>query len=103
MAHCTNLVVQTLTNFEVMKHVEDVLATPCPYFSSSPKPTLEFHKFATSLESKGNQIIRNINTRWISMFRPTKRVFEECKPLVTNMPVDAPKEPVAKNLSILLD
>ena len=75
VAHCTNLVVQTLTNFEVMKHVEDALATPCPYFSSSAKPTLEFHKFATCLESKGNHIIRNIKTRWVSMFRPTKRVL----------------------------
>lgn len=38
------------------------------------------------------------------MLRPTKRVFEEYKSLVTKMEVDAPKEPTTKkNLSMLLE
>jgi hypothetical protein len=104
MTHHTNLVVQTLSEFEVVKHVEDILAALYSYFSSSPKRSLEFQNLAACLESKGNKILRNVKTRWISMLGPARRVFEEYKPLVTKMAVDAPKElAVKKNLSMLLD
>ena len=104
MAHRTNLAVQTLSEFEVVRHVEDVLAALYSYFSSSPKRTLEFQKLAACLESKGNKILRNVKTRWISMLGPAKRLLEEYKPLVMKMAVDAPKEAAAKkNLSMLLD
>jgi hypothetical protein len=104
MAHRTNLAVETLSSFEVVKHVEDLLASLYSYFSSSPKRTLEFQKLAACLESKGNKILRNVKTRWISMLEPAKRVLEEYKPLVTKMVVDSPKELAAKqNLSMLLD
>jgi hypothetical protein len=104
MAHRTNLAVQTLSEFKVVKHVEDLLAALYSYFSSSPKRSLEFQKLAACLESKGNKILRNVKTRWISMLGPARRVLEEYKPLVTKMAVDAPKELAAKkNLSMLLD
>lgn len=92
MTHRTNLVVQTLSEFEVVKHVEDLLAAMYSYFSSSPKRNLEFQKLAVCLASKGNKIFRNVKNRWISMFGLARRVLEEYKPLVTKMAVDAPKE-----------
>ena len=94
-------VAQTLSNFEVVKHVEDpfqFLVELYSYFNSSPKHTLEFQNFATCLESEGNNIVRNVKTRWISMFGLAKRVCQEYKPLVTKMAADAPMELVAKNL-----
>ena len=42
MAHRTNLVVQPLSNFEVVKYVEDLLAALYLYFNSFPKRNLEF-------------------------------------------------------------
>ena len=42
MAYQTNLVVQTLYDFEVVKYVEDLLALLCSSFNFSPKLTLEF-------------------------------------------------------------
>jgi hypothetical protein len=103
MAHRANLVVQTLSVFEVIKHVEDLLATLYIFLlHSSPWWTLEFQKLATCLESEGNKVIRKVKTCWISMLRPTKRVIEEYKPLVTKMEVDAPKEPTTKKNSFML-
>jgi len=101
MTHCTNLVAQTLSNFEVVKHVEDPFQVSVVLyfdFSSSPKHTLEFQNFATCSEFEGNNILRNVKTRWISMFGLAKRVFQEYKPLVTKMATDAPMELVERNL-----
>ena len=42
MAYQTNLVVQTLSDFEVVKYVEDLLASLYSSFNFSPKLTLEF-------------------------------------------------------------
>ena len=96
MAHQTNIDVQTLSNFEVVRHVEDLLAALYSYFSSSPKRILEFQKLAICLEHKGNKILMRVKTRWISVFGHAKRVLEEYKPLVTEMAVDALKEQATK-------
>ena len=67
MAHQSDLDVQIVPNFEVMKHVEDLLATLYFYFSSFLKCTLKFLKLVACLESRDNEILRNVKTRWISM------------------------------------
>lgn len=69
-------------------YVEDLLAMLYSYSSSFPKHTLEFQKLATCLEAKGNNMLRNVKTRWISMLGPTKRMLEKYKPLVTKMAMD---------------
>jgi hypothetical protein len=55
MAHCTNLVVQTLSKFKVVRHVEDLLAILYSYFNFSPKWTLKIQKLAPCLDSKCNK------------------------------------------------
>ena len=42
MAYHTNLVVQTLSEFELVNHVQDLLATLYSYFSSFSKCSLKF-------------------------------------------------------------
>lgn len=88
MVHRTNLVVQALSNFEEVWHVEDLLATLYLYFNFSPKLNLEFQKLVACLESKGNRILKNVRTYWKSMLGHAKRVFEKCKPVVMKMTVD---------------
>ena len=104
VAHQSNIVVQTLYGFEVVRHVDDLLATLYSYFNSSPKHTLEFQKFAACLKSKSNNIPRNVNTYWIVMLGPPKRVLEGYKSLVTKMAVDTPTESTKKKyISMLID
>ena len=106
MAHRANLVVQTLSVLEVIKHACGGSFGNIIFllqFLPQVESALEFQKLAVCLDFEGNKRIRKVKTRWISMRRPTKRVFEEHKPLVTKMEVDAPKEPsTKKNISMLL-
>lgn len=53
---------------------------------------------------KGNKILHNVKTQWISMLGPARRVFEEYKTLIKKMAIGSHKEPVAKkNLKLLLE
>jgi hypothetical protein len=49
---------------------------------------LEFCKLAKILESKGNKLLKNIKTQWISMLSLYKRIFAKYKFLVVKMVED---------------
>lgn len=85
ITHPTNLLVQTLSKFEVVRHMEDMLAILSSCFNSLSKCMFEFQKFSVCLESKGNKIIRNVKTHWIFILGLAKKVLEEYNPLVTKM------------------
>lgn len=61
LAHRTNLDDQSLLDFKVMKHVED-LSVAIYFYFNFPKCILEFQKLIACLESKGNKIIENVKT-----------------------------------------
>jgi len=42
------------------------------YFNNSLKRHLEFQGLAQTLETKGNKILKNVKTRWMSMLEPLK-------------------------------
>lgn len=72
--------------------------------NASQNHTIEFQKLATCLGTKGNQILQNLKTIWISMLGSTKRVLEEYKTLITKMAIDSNKEPTTKkNLKVHLE
>lgn len=100
MAHMTNLVVQTLLDFDVVKHVEELLASLSlyMYFNSSPKHTIEFQNFATCLETKGNKILRNVKNTWISMLGPTIQVLEEYKLSLQRWPLIHRRSPQQRRI-----
>jgi hypothetical protein len=52
MVHRTNLVVQTLSNFEEVRHAKVLLATLYLYFNFFPKLNLEFQKLIACLNPK---------------------------------------------------
>ncbi len=87
MAHRTNLVI-TLSFLKLISKVESLLAEMYNYFAHSFKQYLEFCKLAESLESKGNKLLKNIKTQWISMLSPCKKFFIKYKLLVVKMVED---------------
>jgi hypothetical protein len=63
---------------------------------------LEFAKVAKIMETKGNKILQNIKTRWISMISFIERVLFEYCTLLMKVALNAPIIPFAKsNLSLL--
>jgi hypothetical protein len=89
MAHCTNLAAQTLLGLLLVKHIESLLQTLHAYFAHSFKWHLEFTKFDEVMERKGNKIVCNVKTRWISMLSFAKKLLAEYKTLLVKMAMDS--------------
>jgi hypothetical protein len=83
------LVVEVLSELPILQGIEDLLQDVYTFFCKSPKKHLEFIKLAEFFESKGNKILRNIKTRWLSVLAPTVRVMTEFKPLLVKIHQDA--------------
>jgi hypothetical protein len=64
VAHWTNLIMQTLSMKPLMHKLEGLLQATYTYFSSSPKRHLEQCKLAQLLETKGNKLLHNVETKW---------------------------------------
>ncbi len=89
MAHWMNLVVQTLLVFPLVKHIENLfIQTLQAYFAHYTKRHLEFTKLTKIMEIKGNKILHNVKTRWISMLSLAKRMMVEYKTLLVKMVMD---------------
>lgn len=57
----------------------------CNFFSHNLKCHHEFFKPLKLMDTKGNKILKNIKTCWISMFSSTKWVFSKYKTLLAKM------------------
>jgi hypothetical protein len=57
------------------------------YFAHSPK---RFTKLAELMQTKGNTIIWNVKTKWISMLSFAKRVMEKYMILLVKMALESP-------------
>ncbi len=104
MAHETNLTIQTFSNLPLVSCIESLLQCIYAYFNHSPKRHLEFAKLIEIMETKGNEILQNIKTRWISMLNLVKCVlFKNCI-LYMKMTLNATIVIFAKsNLCLLTD
>jgi hypothetical protein len=90
------LAVEVLGQTPIVSGIEELLADIYTFFCKSPKKHLEFVKLAELLNSKGNKILRNIKTRWLSMLAPAVRIMNEYRPLLVKMSKDAGvKKPTA--------
>ena len=104
VAHCTNLVVLSLSGLPMVKKLEPLYNSLHSYFSSSPKWYLKFSKLAEVVEISGQKIFGNTKTRWILLLEPMKRLLLEYKTWIVKMSNDAGKESKAvQNLSSLCD
>jgi hypothetical protein len=86
MVHGTNLAIQTFLWCFTLK----VFCNLCMFFSHNLKRHLQFTKLAKIMETKGNKILRNTKTRWISMVNPIKHVLSEYHTFLMKMAMDAP-------------
>jgi len=60
VAHWINLVVKSLFNLTLFAQLEVFMGNLHSYFSHSPKWHLDFQKFITAMETKGNKILKNV-------------------------------------------
>jgi hypothetical protein len=65
--------------------LEGVLQSLYLFFVHSPNKFLQFQKLAYLINTKGNNLLRNVKTQWISMLSPTKHVYVEYRPLIVKM------------------
>jgi hypothetical protein len=90
MVHWINLTIQTISHSPLVYHTEAFLQCLYVYFNHNPKKHLEFTKLAKIMQTKGNKILWNNKTKWISMFSHVKRVLSKYRTLLMKMPLDAP-------------
>ncbi len=100
-AHSTNLAIQTFSSLSIVHCLEDLLQSLHYYFAKSPKRVLELQKVATFLNTKGNKILRSVQTRQLF---PCKQVVVKYKTLIAKMSKDQiENEATRSNLQKLLD
>jgi hypothetical protein len=81
----------------IARKIENMLQSLYAYCSHSPKKTQEFVDLVDIVETKGQQVLKNIITYWISMLLPTKRVMSKYYAIVLKMHQDA------RNLELFCD
>ena len=81
MAHRMNLAFKIVSKFPLVSKVEDLVRETHAYFSRSPKRYLEFQQFADGV-TDGKKLLKDVDTRWISLNGPAQRLFSEFKSLV---------------------
>jgi hypothetical protein len=73
-----------------MIRLENLLQTLHSYFAHSPKRHVEFTKRVEFMQTKGNKILRNVKTKWISMLSLAKKVMVKYKTLLVKMALGNP-------------
>jgi hypothetical protein len=81
MAHRMNLAFKIVRKFPSVSKVEYLVREAYAYFSRSPKQFSEFKKFVDGL-TNGNKLLKDVDTRWISLNGPAQRLFSEYQSLV---------------------
>jgi hypothetical protein len=89
MAHRCNLAFKTLSQLDIMSHIEGLLKNSHAYFKHSPKRHLEFVKLADVMETKGLKLLKNVKTRWVSLIEPLRSVIQEFRVLLAKMKVES--------------
>jgi hypothetical protein len=82
VAHRCNLAFKALSKHGVFVAIEKVLAAAHAYFSKSPKRYLEFKKLAELTETKGLKMLKSVETRWVSLIEPIRRLLAEYRTLM---------------------
>jgi hypothetical protein len=90
MVHMTNLAIQILLNLLWCLTLK-VFCNICMFFfSHNLKIHLEFTKLVEIMETKGNKILCNIKTRWISIINPIKHVLSKYHIIIMKITLDSP-------------
>jgi len=78
MGHILNLAYKIVTIDTCVAKVEELIDKVYVYFSKSSKRNIKFQQFALE-KSDGKRMLKHVENRWISMFKPIEGVFEQYK------------------------
>ena len=81
MALRMNLEFKIVSKFPLVSKVEEPVRETHAYFCCSPKRFTDFQQFADSI-TDGKNLLKDVDTRWISLNGPAQRLFSEYKSLV---------------------
>lgn len=87
MAHRTNLAGRILSDVQLVSKIEALVHSTYTYFARSPKRWNEF-KMEAEGKTNGLRLLRDVETRWISLYKPCLRLFKEYISLVAKMDKD---------------
>jgi hypothetical protein len=59
------------------------------YFSHSPKKYNEYKAFASSINTKGLKLLKNVTTRWLSLLEPMRCLMSEFRTVLGKMEIDS--------------
>jgi hypothetical protein len=82
MVHRCNLTFKTLSTLGIVSSIKDLLQSCHAYFAHSPKRHLEFTKLISMMEIKWFKMLKNVETCWISLMDPLKRIIAKYMPLL---------------------
>jgi hypothetical protein len=74
-----------LGDLTIIAKIKGFMLNMYGYFNHSPKRHMQFQILAQTLETKGNKIIKNVKTRWMSILDPLKRIMAKHHPLLEVM------------------
>jgi hypothetical protein len=81
MAHRMNLAIKIVRKFPLVSKVEDLVRETHACFCRSPKRFKEFRQFVEGV-TDGKKLLKDVDTRWISLNGPAQRLFSEYQSLV---------------------
>ena len=76
-----SLAFKIVSNFSLVSKVEYLVHEVHAYFRRSPKRFLEFRIFSDCV-TNGKKLLKDVDTRWISLKGPAERLFNEYASLV---------------------
>jgi hypothetical protein len=82
MPHCTNLAAGKLDETPIISHVRLLAHQVSNFLCHSPKWCRALAAAAEEVGTNGNKILRDIQTRWISLQKLAERIWDEFKALV---------------------
>jgi hypothetical protein len=88
VAHHTNLAMQSLGDLTFIAKIESFMLNMYGYFNHSPKRHMKFQRLVQTLKTKGNKILKNVKTRWMSMLDLLNMIMAEYRPSLAVMQID---------------
>ena len=88
VAHRCNLACKALSSIGIFVVIEKALNMAHAYFARSPKRYSEFNRLAELIGTKGLKMLRVVETRWVSLIEPLRRLLSEYRTLIYKMVQD---------------
>lgn len=82
-----------MPQFSLISRLEELFGFIYSYFYRSNRRHAKLQRLVDLMETKGNKMVRNVETRWISMRSPAARILSEYRTLLMKMGVDMTAAP----------